>query len=208
NVSGASPAPAPAGSAEGVDVGGLDPQTTYYFAVEAIDEYGNASPISNVASATTLGPPHMTVSPGSLSASLLTGASTVLPLQITNASSGTLDFRITTPTPPPGTASLQAALTLAKGEPDPRVGIAVAADTGGPDVFGHQWIDSHDANGPRFQWTDIRGTGITVPLSGDDATSSPVPIGFSFPFYDGAFDSVRVCTNGYLSFTSSEAEFN
>src|SRR5262249_43940277 len=107
NVSGASPTPAPAGSAEGVDVGGLDPQTTYYFAVEAIDEYGNASPISNVASATTLGPPHMTVSPGSLSASLLTGASTVLPLQITNASSGTLDFRITTPTPPPGTASLQ-----------------------------------------------------------------------------------------------------
>jgi len=207
-ISSATPTPAPSGSPEGVDVGGLDPQTTYYLAIEAIDEYGNGSPISNVVSATTLGPPHITVSPGSLTASLLTGASTVVPLQITNASSGTLDFRMATPTPPPSSASLQAALMLAKGERDPRVGIAVASDAGGPDVFGHQWIDSRETGGPVFQWTDIRDVGTSVPLSGDDAVSAPVPVGFSFPFYDGQFDSVRICTNGYLSFTSSAAEFN
>lgn len=48
------PVPRPAGGAESFTVTGLTPSTTYYFAIKAIDEDGNAGPISNVASATTM----------------------------------------------------------------------------------------------------------------------------------------------------------
>jgi subtilisin family serine protease/PKD repeat protein len=47
------PAPKPAGGAESFTVSGLQPQTTYYFALKVRDPAGNWSALSNVASATT-----------------------------------------------------------------------------------------------------------------------------------------------------------
>lgn len=47
------PMPSAAGSAETMTVSGLLPDTTYYFAVKAVDEEGNASELSNVAQAMT-----------------------------------------------------------------------------------------------------------------------------------------------------------
>jgi len=41
------PDPLVAGSAEEYMIGGLNPGTTYYFAVKAVDEFGNPSPLSN-----------------------------------------------------------------------------------------------------------------------------------------------------------------
>jgi hypothetical protein len=46
--------PLVAGSAQSLAIGGLTPQTTYYFAVKSTDEAGNVSPLSNVPGATTL----------------------------------------------------------------------------------------------------------------------------------------------------------
>lgn len=54
-------APLPAGTPESVTVSGLGGETTYYFALHAIDEAGNVSPLSNVASATTLLIPPSTI---------------------------------------------------------------------------------------------------------------------------------------------------
>jgi chitodextrinase len=48
------PVPQVAGSGETMTVSGLAPSTTYYFAIEAIDEAGNISPLSNVITFTTL----------------------------------------------------------------------------------------------------------------------------------------------------------
>ena len=45
--------PAPAGSAESLSVDGLQPGTTYYFAMKVADEEDNVSGLSNVASLTT-----------------------------------------------------------------------------------------------------------------------------------------------------------
>ena len=56
----APPTPAPAGSAEVLSVGGLEPGTTYRFALIAYDEQDNASYVSNVAVATTLPGPDTT----------------------------------------------------------------------------------------------------------------------------------------------------
>lgn len=47
------PGPKAAGAPESFTVLGLDPDTTYYFAIRAKDAAGNVGPISNVASATT-----------------------------------------------------------------------------------------------------------------------------------------------------------
>ena len=36
-------------------------------------------------------------------------------------------------------------------------------------------------------------------LTGDDALSTAVPLGFNFPFYGNTFTSVKMCTNGFPS---------
>ena len=47
------PGPKASGSTETYNVSGLDPNTTYYFAIKALDEWGNTGSISNVISTTT-----------------------------------------------------------------------------------------------------------------------------------------------------------
>ncbi len=201
------PFPGQAGSAQEFTLSGLDFLTTYFFALKAIDEYGNVSPISNVASGRTLGPPDIALAPLALDQALTTGQSAARTLTVTNEAGGTLDFRVEAASPPP-TGTVQASMILPKGAVDPRVGDPVADGHGGPDRFGHHWIDSDEPGGPPFSWMDISAVGQLIPLEGDDAISPFVPIGFLFPFYDNLYAFVRVCTNGFLSFSSSSTEFS
>lgn len=94
-----------------------------------------------------------------------------------------------------------------KGAPDPRVGIAVTTGIGGPDRFGYTWLDSDEPGGPRFEWVEISASGRRIPLIGDDLVSAPIAVGFDFPFYGTTFASFRICTNGFLSFTSRGTDF-
>ncbi|HKQ97011.1 MAG TPA: choice-of-anchor D domain-containing protein, partial [Candidatus Polarisedimenticolia bacterium] len=73
---------------------------------------------------------------------------------------------------------------------------------GGPDPFGYHFIDSDEPAGPVFTWADLRVDGSDTGLTGDDSVSAAIPLGFQFPFYDERFDSVRIGSNGLLSFTS------
>ena len=202
------PDPQVAGSAENLEVGGLAFTTGYYVALRARDEFGNAGPISNVATGTTLGAPDLLASPTSFSATLLSGASTSQTLTLSNTGPGTLDFSL----PTPELAFAQVApfpyLPIEKGAADPRVGNPVLQGNGGPDGFGYRWVDSNSPSGPAFSWVDVTGIGTQVTLSGDDATSSAIPIGFDFPFYGANFTSVRICTNGWLSLTSSSTAYD
>ena len=102
------PNPLPAGGAEQWQVEGLDFDTLYYFAVKAVDESGTSGPISNVASATTLGPPRYGISPGGLSANLPSGGSATEVLTIHNSGASGLSFtlaiegaRVVVGVPPP-----------------------------------------------------------------------------------------------------------
>jgi hypothetical protein len=65
--------------------------------------------------------------------------------------------------------------------------------------------DSDSFAGPAFNWIDVSASGaeITSLANTDDAISAPLAIGFSFPFYGSAFTSLRVCSNGFLSFTDT-----
>jgi subtilisin family serine protease len=79
------PRPLPAGAPEMVRVTGLAFDTTYWFAVSARDEYGLFAPVTASVTATTGGPPVMSVEPGSVSASLLPGARAISTVTIANS---------------------------------------------------------------------------------------------------------------------------
>jgi hypothetical protein len=78
---------------------------------------------------------------------------------------------------------------------------------GGPDVFGHMWIDSDEAGGPTYSWVDISGVGTPITLA-DDNNSGPYTIGFNFPFYQNTYSSVYINSNGVVGFTSLVAGSN
>lgn len=68
--------------------------------------------------------------------------------------------------------------------------------------------DSDSAGGPVYNWSDISSTGTAITGLGDDNNIGPYNIGFSFPFYGQNFSSFRVCSNGYISFTSSSTQLS
>lgn len=79
---------------------------------------------------------------------------------------------------------------------------------GGPDAFGYVWIDSDEPGGPTFNWIDIRTIGTAITGLGDDTNLGPFPIGFSFPYYGGTYNQIRVCSNGWFSFTSTATTYS
>ena len=200
------PTPGPAGTAESMEVAGLTAGTAYYFALKAFDEWGNAGALSNVATGTTLPPPTADLTPLVLSDDLFTGEESDHTVTLSNVGVGTLDFTIPTPVVGEPTTA-QIPLDLGKDEADPRSGEPVTANIGGPDGFGYRWIDSDEPGGPTFSWVDISGTGTAVGVTSDDATSSPIALGFEFPFYGGLATAVQVCTNGWLSFGTSSTAY-
>jgi hypothetical protein len=86
----------------------------------------------------------------------------------------------------------------------------VVADRGGPDAFGYEWIDSDEPGGPAYNWIDISlvGTPINWPGDVDDGIITGLPVGFDFPFYGNFYNTINVCTNGFVSFTSTVTQYN
>ena len=152
--------------------------------------------------------PEITVSPASLSKTLAPGGTGTETLTISNSGQAALTWSASA-----ATATMTSSLPflkLAKGEDDPRVGEA-ERNAGGPDSYGYRWKDSNEAGGPVYSWVDISGTGTNVAWAAgnsDDGLSAALPLGFTFNFYGTAFTTVKVCSNGYLSFTTTSATFS
>lgn len=79
---------------------------------------------------------------------------------------------------------------------------------GGSDTFGHMWIDSDEPNGPTFDWIDIANTGTPLTLTGNNAISEMLDLGFTFTYYGQEYNQIRMCTNGWLSFTTYSVAYN
>lgn len=117
------PTPAAPGSPQTVTVTGLQPSTTYYFAVKTGDEVPNWSGLSNVISRTTLAAPDL-VRPGPVATVTVTGSTeTTVALRWTAVGDDSLtgtatsyDVRYSTS---PITATNWASATQATGEPTP-----------------------------------------------------------------------------------------
>ena len=102
------------------------------------------------------------------------------------------------------TSSIAPNRNFEKGQEDPHAGEGhpVLLGAGGPDAFGHLWIDSNEPGGPAFQWFDITELGDEIQLSDDfgPAPSVEVELPFEFVFYGELKESVRVDNNGFLFF--------
>jgi hypothetical protein len=79
-------------------------------------------------------------------------------------------------------------------------------ETGGPDAGNYTWdTDKDGGTGDPYSWIDITGTGTPVTWDGgssDDQYTYGIPMGFSFTFYDVAYDRIYLSKNGYASFDS------
>ncbi|MBU0985298.1 MAG: hypothetical protein KKA42_15595 [candidate division Zixibacteria bacterium] len=79
---------------------------------------------------------------------------------------------------------------------------ASTKNSGGPDAFGYQWLDSDEPGGPTYSWIDISTLGTAVTLT-DDGTAGPFPIGFEFPMYDTPYTQFYISANGMVTFDGS-----
>ncbi|MCA9782181.1 MAG: hypothetical protein H6678_02675 [Candidatus Delongbacteria bacterium] len=78
--------------------------------------------------------------------------------------------------------------------------------SGGPDAFGYTWANSNAVNGPPFSSTDIYWA-TNLGLTGDDQSVDQA-LPFDFPFYGTSYNTVRVCSNGWLSFNLTGTEYS
>ena len=77
---------------------------------------------------------------------------------------------------------------------------------GGRDDFGYFYIDSNEPNGPVYDFQDISSTGTSQDMTDDD--SDPVALPFPFEFYGIAYNTVNICSNGFINFPDTSCPFN
>ena len=135
--------------------------------------------------------PALSLNTVSLTATVAPGDTLVVPFTISNPGGWFLDFDITVGD------------LLKSGNPVPGDGTGVQSNLsiGNPDAFGYQWADSDDVGGPVFDWLDISASG-KIAGTGDDEILGPFLLGFDFQYYGSTYNSLGICTNGFLSFTS------
>jgi hypothetical protein len=190
--------------------------TQYYFAIKALDLWGNKSVMSNVPAMTTWGAPQIVVTPDSMYCPLMPNTSHTDSVMIFNTTTGnsTLDYQVElTNNNFPGQIIARVVqisesnLTDTKENPDLMKGSSIMG-SGGPDLFGYEWIDSNDPQGPVYEWNDISTIGTLVnnwvatssypPV--DEGKAGPFPLGFTFKYYGVDYTNVWFCSNGFLSF--------
>lgn len=74
-----------------------------------------------------------------------------------------------------------------------------------PPTTNYQWSDSNQVGGPTFNWIDISGVGTQVFLSDDSATEVSLP--FNFSFFGEDKNTVKISSNGFLTFGSNGTDF-
>ncbi len=79
---------------------------------------------------------------------------------------------------------------------------------GGPDEIEYEWRDNDEEDGPDYNWIDIGNREGVIDVDfGNDTNEGPFDLGFEFNHYGIGFNSVRMCSNGWASFTSSRTYY-
>ncbi|GJQ63062.1 MAG: hypothetical protein SCALA702_21150 [Melioribacteraceae bacterium] len=207
-----------AGVAKDFLVEELEMGTEYWFAIKAMDVWNNASEMSNVVNGVTYGAPLIDVNPTSVSVNMPQNDTQEETVTVSNISTGnsTLDYEIelTNNTFPENVSArlvlVNKNLATDAGTKDAPVEVKGGSfkGFGGPDLFGYEWIDSDEPNGPEYVWEDISSTGTAVtdwaptgtfdPL--DEGKAGPYDLGFDFKFYGEVQTSVYFSSNGFITF--------
>ncbi|KAB2907896.1 MAG: C25 family cysteine peptidase [Ignavibacteriales bacterium] len=209
-----------AGTPKSYTVRGLAFNTLYYFAVKAMDMWGNRSVMSNVVSFTTLQAPMASVSPGNVAHTLMNQSTVIDTVYIANPTAypSTLDYTVefANSSYPSKSVSYYLISDATKTEsaedkdnPGTNHGASVRG-SGGPDPFGYKWMDSDAPNGPTYEWNDIASTGTLVTgwvptgtfNAADEGYAGPFNLGFNFKFYGVAKSQIYISTNGFLTFSA------
>jgi subtilisin family serine protease len=69
-----------------------------------------------------------------------------------------------------------------------------------PTAFEYEWSDSNQTGGPTFNWVDISSVGTALSLTDDSFSEVTLP--FNFSFYGEEKNTVKISSNGFLSFGS------
>jgi hypothetical protein len=86
------------------------------------------------------------------------------------------------------------------------VGQISSDDPFGPDEYGYYCVDNTDVDysgHPIYSWVDINTTGAMLGLNdygSEQDASTRVTLPFDFTFYGQTFDTLTVCSNGWLAF--------
>ena len=60
-----------------------------------------------------------------------------------------------------------------------------------------------------YNWVEINTVGVNSGVTGDDQNLGPFPMGIQFPWYDNqTYNQIRICSNGFLSFTSTSTVYS
>jgi Zn-dependent metalloprotease/subtilisin family serine protease len=151
-------------------------------------------------------PPHLTLTPTAVSATVPVGGTTTRTLTIGNTGSSDLLFSLDITDPAAIDATTQTAydathfIAIAKGTKDPRTGRPTSGLSGGPDSFGYRWKDSDEPTGPSYIWEDISTSGsLLSTVSGCDDCYQSQAISFPFEYYGNTFSTIHVSSNGYIT---------
>ena len=197
----------------------LNFSTQYYFAIKAFDLWGNKSVMSNVTVLTTWGSPQITVTPDSMYCPLLPNTSHTDSVMILNTTSvnSTLDYEVElTNNTFPGQiitriVQLNESGIVNETKDNPVLNNGSSSrGSGGPDLFGYEWIDSNEPGGPTYVWNNISTTGTLVtnwiPTGTfdpkEEGYAGPFPLGFNFKYYGNTKTQVYVSTNGIIMFNT------
>ncbi|CAD6491521.1 MAG: Peptidase family C25 [Candidatus Argoarchaeum ethanivorans] len=185
-----------------IELTGLSPVTTYYFVVNSTDWSGNTNESAEY-SFTTEDEPDIWVSPTEIRVNCSQGDVVNRTLTIGNDGDGTLVWEINAISEAAAAKQRYPAdyyCEIEKDEEDTREGVPVTQGMGGPDMFGYEWIDSDEPDGPVFDYIDIIDTGTLVTYLGDDSYAGPFTIGFDFPYYENEYTQFYVQSNGVINF--------
>ncbi|MEK9137179.1 MAG: hypothetical protein AAB393_08655, partial [Bacteroidota bacterium] len=161
--------------------------------------------------AVSVGVAHIVVRPDTFFYNLTLPDTVRSNFRVINTGTDTLRYQINESSTQNDAAAIERSITqqrvynLGKGEADPNPGEGGVDGQGGPDAFGYRWIDSDEPGGPAYNWFNIAGIGTPItgwtPSADDGIVNIPLPWGFSF--YGSSYTNANVCTNGFISFTST-----
>ncbi|MCL4280128.1 MAG: S8 family serine peptidase, partial [Ignavibacteriaceae bacterium] len=208
------------GATETFNVTGLNFSTTYHFSIKSSDMWGNWSNISNPISGTTWIAPQISAVPLSINKIISPQSTETDTLTISNVTvlPSTLDFTVSLEnnTFPDGLVNVKLLPKIYDFNSEENIsdkennsgnnGVSIDGQ-GGPDLFGYEWIDSNDPNGPQYTWYNITANPSAVQVSFpngslDDGWTNAIQIGFPFEFYGNQYNNLFLSTNGFISFNA------